>query len=718
MGVDATIALSVRDNLSEAIVGMRNSLTAFRSDTDRLQEELDILNATRVQMRMDLSQARREVQQAQRAFEALGDSVSEAERQAAEADWRTAEENLQNLQQQYDLVSRQVRQTTRDMENASGAIRRNENRADNGGDQRNDPPDNPPDDPPDTSGTGNLLSAHGEVGMYEQLGDVASQWANVLVTSTAGSDAGTLFSSALSGAGSGAAIGTMIAPGIGTAVGAALGGLTGLAGGASQVFESEDEAFKSYYQQLYTQGQTAGEASLTSGSATAAQRELDAIAFNQLLGSGTGDTYLSDLRKLAAKTPMEYGDLTQMSQALATGFGDSPERMLELMSAIGDAGSAVGGTASDMTAMSQAMSRMQSSGKATLEYLNIFQDRGVDVIGMLSEALGKTQGEIYDMISKGEIKGQTAVDVIQAGMEAKYGGAMETMSQTFEGLTSTLSDTMAELDAARGEGYNAQRKEGLQAEADAYGGALGEAVADINRISGQNQAYLENLSEQYNREALSAVLLGDNTTPGLFTDEQTEALKEMRDEFLQASSDYESGSQEAGIKMESLQKQAEALATAAYESSDAYQSVQETELDLVSAIRENTAALGRTAWMSDYRMQQEQSKGQGYKGGPMSLLGIWNNYHDNVSQTRDQTESKSGYHAAFGLNRVPYDGYAAVLHQGERVLTAREARVQDTAGPSVSVTVTGNQFGSGSSPEEIGAAIADAVARKLAAGVR
>ena len=718
MGVDATIALSVRDNLSEAIVGMRNSLTAFRSDTDRLQEELDILNATRVQMRMDLSQARREVQQAQRAFEALGDSVSEAERQAAEADWRTAEENLQNLQQQYDLVSRQVRQTTRDMENASGAIRRNENRADNGGDQRNDPPDNPPDDPPDTSGIGNLLSALGQAGMYEQLGDVASQWANVLVTSTAGSDAGTLFSSALSGAGSGAAIGTMIAPGIGTAVGAALGGLTGLAGGASQVFESEDEAFKSYYQQLYTQGQTAGEASLTSGSATAAQRELDAIAFNQLLGSGTGDTYLSDLRKLAAKTPMEYGDLTQMSQALATGFGDSPERMLELMSAIGDAGSAVGGTASDMTAMSQAMSRMQSSGKATLEYLNIFQDRGVDVIGMLSEALGKTQGEIYDMISKGEIKGQTAVDVIQAGMEAKYGGAMETMSQTFEGLTSTLSDTMAELDAARGEGYNAQRKEGLQAEADAYGGALGEAVADINRISGQNQAYLENLSEQYNREALSAVLLGDNTTPGLFTDEQTEALKEMRDEFLQASSDYESGSQEAGIKMESLQKQAEALATAAYESSDAYQSVQETELDLVSAIRENTAALGRTAWMSDYRMQQEQSKGQGYKGGPLSLMGMWNNYHDNVSQTRNQTESKSGYHAAFGLNRVPYDGYAAVLHQGERVLTAREARVQDTAGPSVSVTVTGNQFGSGSSPEEIGAAIADAVARKLAAGVR
>ena len=699
MGVDATIALSVKDNLSEAIVGMRNSLTAFRSDADKLKEELDLLNSTRVQMRMDLSQARREAQQAQRAFESLGDSVSEAERQAAEADWRTAEENLQNLQQQYELVSKQVRQTTRDLENASGAVRRNDNRV--GG-----------------SGSTSMLAALGQAGMYDMLGDVASQWAGTLVTSAGGSDVGTLFSSALSGAGSGAAIGTMVGgPGIGTAVGAALGGAVGLVGGASQVFGSEDEAFKAYYQQLYEQGQTGGAESLTSGSATSAQRELDAIAYDRLLGSGVGDTYLSDLRAMAADTPMEYDDLTTMSRALATGFGDSPERMLELMEDIGDAGSAVGVTADDMSYMAQSMSRMQSSGKATLEYLNIFQERGVDVIGMLGEAMGKTQGEIYDMISKGEIGGQTAVDIIQAGMEAKYGGAMEVMSQTFSGLTSTLSDAMTEIDAARGQGYNDQRKEGLQAEIDAYGGALGEAVADLNRISGQNEAYLENLSEQYSREALSALLLGENTTPGLFTDDQTEALKEMRDEFLQASADYENGSQEAGLKMESLRQEAEALATAAYESSDAYQSVQDVELDLVSAIRENTAALGRTAWMSDYRMQQEQSKGQGFQPGEGSLLGLWNSYHDYGTQSRSQTEGKSNYHAAFGLNRVPYDGYAAVLHQGERVLTAREARAQDAAAPSVSVTVTGNQFGAGSTPEEIGAAIADAVARKLAAGV-
>ena len=246
---------------------------------------------------------------------------------------------------------------------------------------------------------------------------------------------------------------------------------------------------------------------------------------------------------------MEYSDLTSMSRALATGFGDAPDRMLELMTAIGDAGSAVGVTASDMTAMAQAMSRMNSSGKATLEYLNIFQDRGVDVIGMLSEAMGKTQGEIYDMISKSEINGRDAVNIIQQGMETAYSGAMEQMAETFSGLTSTLEDTMAELDNARGEGYNDLRKEGLQSEIDAYGGALGDAIQNLNRISGENDAYMENLSEQYTREALSALLLGEDTT--LFPEEQQAELRRMREDFLAASGAYEDGNEEAGLKMES-----------------------------------------------------------------------------------------------------------------------------------------------------------------------
>lgn len=705
MSADASIAMRVQDNLSAAIVSMRNSMTNLRNDSVALQRELDRLSATRVQMRVDLSNARRQAQQAQQAYESLGEAATEAERQAAEADWRQAEANLENIRQQYDLVGRQVRQTTRDLENATGAIRRAENQAGS---------------PGGTGGAGGMLSALGKAGLYDMLGDAASQWANTLVSSGLGSDMGSLFSSALSGAGSGAAIGTMIAPGIGTAVGAAIGGGVGLLTGASQVYGQQDEAFKSYYQQLYESGKNAGSESLTSGSATAAQRELDTIAFNRLLGDGVGDTYLEDLRAMAADTPMEYADLTSMSRALATGFKDAPDRILELMEAIGDAGSAVGVTASDMTTMAQAMSRMQSSGKATLEYLNIFQDRGVDVIGMLSEAMGKTQGEIYDMISKGEIGGRTAVDIIQAGLSAQYSGAMETMSQTFSGLTSTLEDAMTEIDAARGEGYNETRTGGLQAEINAYGGELGEAVSSLNRIAGQNEAYLENLSDQFTREALSAVLLGQETT--LFSPEQQAALEGMRDEFIQASADYESGSQEAGIKMDNLRQEAEALATAAYESSDVYQLAHDAELDLIDAIRENTAALG--GWRNDYEINQELSKGQ--TAAWMTRVGATtgrSNYHNlgNVGISKDSdsdTTKNSNYHGlgyAYGLARVPTDGLY-YLHENERVQTAREAREADRGRTPIQITITGNQFGAGVTAEEIAQRLADALELKLAAG--
>lgn len=219
--------------------------------------------------------------------------------------------------------------------------------------------------------------------------------------------------------------------------------------------------------------------------------------------------------------------------------------------------------------MATALARMQSTDLAQLGEINMFQDRGVDVIGMLSSALGKDEGDIRSMITGGDISGREAVDIIQEGLEKNYGGSMKLMAETFSGLTSTLSDTMTEVSNAYGEGYNATRSRGLEAEIGAYGGELGAVMQNLNRITGENDAFRENLAEQYTREALSAVLLGEETT--LFGQEDREQLREMRTAFSRADARYQAtGDREAALEMEELTTTAQAMAEAAYEASDQY----------------------------------------------------------------------------------------------------------------------------------------------------
>lgn len=686
---DASVAMSVKDNLSQAVVGMRNSMTAFRTDVSELQRELDRLNSTRVQMKMDLASATREAKSAQKAFEALGDSATEAERKAAEADWRQAEENLTNIRQQYELVGRQIRATTRDMEEATGAISRANNRI--GGSTQ-------------PQGAMNMLQSIGQAGLYSQIGDMASQWALTLGGSYLGSAGGNLLSGALSGAGSGAAIGTMIAPGIGTAVGAGIGGLVGLVGGAAQNYETKDEYFKNYVQEAVEGQLSALEEGISSGSATAAQWELDRIAFNQLLGNGYGGRYLDAVKSFASSTPLEYSDLTAMSRALAPGFADGTisglQRMLDLMEGIGNAGSALGVDASGMTVMAQVLSRMESSGKATLEYLNMFQERGVDVIGMLGEHYGVDQGTIYDMISDSAISGQDAVDIIQNGME-RYAGAMDTMAKTFSGLQSTLTDAQTAMDAAYGEGYNETRKQGLEDEISFLSGESGAMMEEANRALGAWQAELENQQEEAIRKAIQS------------------AMDDVNGDYQKAKAEGDA----AGMGKAIMEAQIKGMNE--YNASDGAQEALQLQLDLAEAVRNDTQS-NEAYWDAGYRKGEQYSLGlaAAFSANQAAVMQnaavspyLTSSMAGGLSRwIRTDTEGSSN---AYGLNRVPYDGFRAILHEGERVLTAREAREADsTVARSVNVNISGQwSVRDDSDIDLIAARIADSLERALAAGV-
>ena len=673
---DVSIAISAQDSYSSAIKSMAQITKSFSKDMDEMEETLHKLNTNKYSLKLDADAALKELKALEKQFAETGDEADGLKAQMAKA-------NYDNIKRNLDLVTKGAREAETQMKKTGEAFRKADNQGGGG------------------SFGKNIVNALAVSGIGDAAKQLAQQGANAIFASAFGDAGGTLASNILSMGMTGASTGLMLGGPLGMAIGAGVGAGVGLLSGGIQNFEKKDDAFKSYYGELYSSAGERHAAELESGSGIASGRETDLISFSTLFGSReTAKTYLSELVNMANTTPFLYDDLTAMSKTLAT-FGYDAKSILPVLSTIGDAGAALGMSTSDMTTVAQALGRMKSSDKATLEYLNILNDRGIGAVGMLAEAKGKSQGEIYDMISKGQIAGTEAVEIILSALTDGFSGAMEEQSKTFAGRSSTLEGWEQEMANAQGEAYNTLRSEGKQRQIDYYAGITDE-MSGLNAMIGAGEAAQENLKEQYLREAMTTLLTGKGGS--LYKGEQAETLVRLHEEYTALAAAFQDASEEEkitlGEKADSLKSQAEALAEGAFGASGKMQEVRDVELDLISAIRENTKALGEAAYLGDYEKQQELSKGRGLNGNVTA-----------DSSYRSLRERDFGPHA-WGLDYVPYDNFPALLHQGERVLTASQARAADQgAGPRVQVTVTGNSF-YGSDKD-----LEDRVARRVASEV-
>ena len=246
-----------------------------------------------------------------------------------------------------------------------------------------------------------------------------------------------------------------------------------------------------------------------------------------------------------------------------------------------------------------------------------------------------------------------------------------------------LNAVQGTLDAAGGEGYYAERNQGIADQIAAYGGELGEALAEANRAIGAGRAAMENLADSYTQEALSAVLTGSETTLQ-WSDDNTQRLQELGALYQEAMADYEAGNAEAGALVETYVEEARALAEAQYDSSEAAMGVAEAEKDLITSINENTAAL--RGWRGEYDINQALTKGQA-----VSLLP--GDKDSNVDSGNRLTALDSGIVNIstqaprlqdVSIDYVPYQNLPEVP-----VLTATEVKNEQR---SPAITITGNSF--------------------------
>ena len=175
---------------------------------------------------------------------------------------------------------------------------------------------------------------------------------------------------------------------------------------------------------------------------TASAAETTEISFTTMLGSAeAAEQMMGDLSDFAAKTPFELSGLqTATRQLLAYGF--TSEEVIPMLTAVGDATSALGTGQAGIESVTRALGQMQTRGKVSAEEMLQLTEAGVPAWEYLARAIGTDTAGAMEAVSSGAEDAQTGIDALTAGMEQDFGGMMEQQSQTVAGLFSNLSDAI------------------------------------------------------------------------------------------------------------------------------------------------------------------------------------------------------------------------------------------------------------------------------------
>ncbi len=631
-----TVYFSAKDGLSPVLTLIGEKTRALDKETQQLEQSYAALQKAneslvkkKASLEKQLVEVNAAVKEAKKSFKELGDEASSNA-------YDKACEQQQELRTQIKETSAAIQENEKIYKSNIETIRKSIQFSDQ------------------SDSSGKLLKGlvAGQVGslLSSSLGGLAE----ATLTSAIGTPAASLISDAISNTITGAAAGAAFGlPGI--LVGAGVGAISGAISGSTTILSSRDDAFKSYYQEAAQTAMDEQAEIITSGSGIAGSREQTRMAFTQRFGSDeAADTYLERVKTMATSTNYSYDEITGYSKLLLNTYDG--DKTLSVLQTLSDASAGLNLDSSDVNMFISSLSRMRTTGKATQEYLNYFSERGVDVYQALADATGADKSDIAGMVTKGSIGGADAAEAILTYIDETYGGLSDKLATTYDAMVDNLADAEADMEAMAGEGYNEARKEGIAAQLAWL--TNNDELEEAYKAIGAWQADLENQKEEFIRKAMDAMMESDEY------------------QTAQAEGD--------AAEMGKLIMQAKVQGMNAYNASEGAQLALEAELALAGAIRDDTAS-DDAYWDAGYKKSQEYSKGL--------MAGLVT--EENVSSILERMStaglggaaglSASGF--AYGLDYVPYDGFPAVLHQGERVLTAGEARTQDSGGINVTIQV-------------------------------
>lgn len=152
---------------------------------------------------------------------------------------------------------------------------------------------------------------------------------------------------------------------------------------------------------------------------------------------------VESLKDMAASTPFEMAGLADATQQLLA-FGVANEDTNTYLQQLGDISL---GDADKLNSLVSSFGKMNSTGKVTLEYINMMAEQGFNPLNIIAQQTGETMEQLYERLSDGgvafdEIKNAMAIATSEGGQFYK---GMEEASKTTEGMISTLKDNATAL---------------------------------------------------------------------------------------------------------------------------------------------------------------------------------------------------------------------------------------------------------------------------------
>ncbi|MCL6443930.1 MAG: tape measure protein [Alicyclobacillus sp.] len=187
------------------------------------------------------------------------------------------------------------------------------------------------------------------------------------------------------------------------------------------------------------------DAVVTGGIQFDAQMQQAQIGFTTLLGSAQkAKDMLQQLADFAQATPFSLVDVENAAkQLLAMGF--SVKQILPTMKAIGDAAAALGLSSDGVQRISLALGQLLTHGKADAQDLLQLTEAGIPAWQILAQAMGKPIPILQQMVTKGLVPADKAVDYLIQGMEQRFPNMLSKMNRSFTSEMGNISDGLNRL---------------------------------------------------------------------------------------------------------------------------------------------------------------------------------------------------------------------------------------------------------------------------------